>query len=1005
MTTLTKTIFLGCIACLLSGSLTLTQLHAAQTINASRTFYCSWDQSLKPDLAAGAVSISGPENMVDSSRGKVLRITDQPISYMPNGNFTREHGSLSLWFKLDPESAFKRQAIFSATNFRFQIYRDKNQVFFMTGAKLPGENFKWDYTLLLRNKNVPVDRWTHLAMTWDQKTGNKAVYLNGKLAGQTQTPIFEAGPGGQSMKIGDGAPGLYDDLNIWSTVLTSQQINDVYTQGVSKPQPAQQTQTHVGWRIEPQLAYLNYSDSIIAPGQSITIKIPFINQTQHAQTMTARLNVLDTWEKQVLPSSEIQLSLQPNEKQVISKTFTLDQLGCYKLRITDPQNEDCLKEVTSFACLPEGSPPVHPFFGAHVNATQNMPEMARRIGYAQNRVHNMTQFTWWVRLEPERGQWQIDKQKQTYDRYNDLGFEHFGQWFGSPYWAVTLPDGKHPTPRKPNSYPAGWAPTDEQAVRDYVTRTIEAFPQIKQWEMWNEPYVSMFWQGSPDQYFQLCRIMYQQAKRIRPDLQVFSQLPYDSPWLDRVLELGILDYCDGIAYHRYYKGSEHPQAVAIPVKKLRKRLADFGKADMPLINSESGVTGTTFLRGLKIPEYSPEILQTKFQFREAASMMVQSNIVLMSQGVKARYHYFHQPVNIKKGRAYPNYTTCEITRSPLPMAISNAILVWQLDGGRVKQTLSPIEGLRVYFSKRNDGKTLAIAWCEDQAKITLSVTPDQALNMMGNPLENKAKISISDEPVYLIYDQPIQTVANQFTKNNILITSKPSYAQQTSDDVVVAPLAPMPDFQVATEIGSSRLHPVDLSNFVNMATADPIQGDGKGGWTDEGPNNDARMITPGKHTWFGVPFVMPGKTINDPSVITLKGMTFNSGPTSVGPIPINQQRVRGLFFAHAANWMAGKINEVPVIYTVQYEDATSVEIPMRGGREINNWWFRPTEDEDSRSIQFVHPDPITRKSPARYLRVVYWENPNTNSPIKSISLRCNDEKKTYVLCGITVAKW
>ncbi|MAX24539.1 MAG: hypothetical protein CMJ19_08540, partial [Phycisphaeraceae bacterium] len=75
------------------------------------------------------------------------------------------------------------------------------------------------------------------------------------------------------------------------------------------------------------------------------------------------------------------------------------------------------------------------------------------------------------------------------------------------------------------------------------------------------------------------------------------------------------------------------------------------------------------------------------------------------------------------------------------------------------------------------------------------------------------------------------------------------------------------------------------------------------------------------------------------------------------------------------------------------------------GREINNWWFRPTEDEDSRSIQFVHPDPITRKSPARYLRVVYWENPNTNSPIKSISLRCNDEKKTYVLCGITVAKW
>ncbi|MFG0248183.1 MAG: LamG-like jellyroll fold domain-containing protein [Phycisphaeraceae bacterium JB051] len=1006
MTSLTKTIYFALLASLLLGFSILSQLQAAQTNNAPRTFYCSWDNSLQPDIAAGAVSFTGQESIVDSSRGKVLQITDKPISYMPNGNFTRDQGSMSLWFKLAPDAASKRQAIFSATNFRFQIYRDKNQVFFMTGAKLPGKNFKWDYSLLLRNKHIPVDQWIHLAMTWDMTTGKKAVYLNGKLAGQTQTPFMEAGHGGQSMKIGDGAAGLYDELNIWSTVLTAEQINEVYTQGAPKPQAIKPRDDNpVGWRIEPQLAYLNYSDSIIAPGQSITINLPFINQTQSPQTMTARLTVLDTWEKQVLPSDEISLTLQPNEKQIVSKTITLDQLGCYKLRITDVQNQACLKEVTSFACLPQGNPPAHPFFGAHVNATQNMPEMARRIGYAKNRVHNMTQFTWWVRLEPERGQWQIDKQKQTYDRYNDLGFEHYGQWFGSPYWAVTLPDGNHPTPRKANSYPAGWAPTDEQAIRDYVTRTIQAFPRIKQWEMWNEPYVSMFWQGSPDQYFQLCRIMYQQAKQVRPDLQVYAQLPYDSPWLDRVLELGLLDYCDGIAYHRYYKGSEHPQAIAMPVNKLRKRLADFGKADLPLINSESGVTGTTFLRGLHIPEFSPEILQTEFQFREAASMMVQSNIVLMSLDVKARYHYFHQPVNIRKGRAYPNYTTCEITRSPLPMAISNAILVWQLDGGNIQQTLSPVNGLRVYLAKRNDGKTLAIVWCEDQAKINLTANAQQALNMMGNPLENKDKITIADEPVYLIFDQTANAVASQFTKNNIQIIAKPIYAQQTSDDVVVAPLPPMPDFQVATEIGLSRLHPVDLSNFVNMSTADPIQGDGKGGWTDEGPNNDASMITPGKHTWFGVPFIMPGKTINDPSVITLKGMTFNSGPISVGPIPVNQERVRGLFFAHAANWMSGKVNEVPVIYTVTYEDGSTVEIPMRGGREINNWWFKPTEDEDSRSIQFVHPDPITRKSPARYLRVVYWENPKTNKPIKSISLRCNDQKKTYVLCGITVAKW
>jgi hypothetical protein len=134
-------------------------------------------------------------------------------------------------------------------------------------------------------------------------------------------------------------------------------------------------------------------------------------------------------------------------------------------------------------------------------------------------------------------------------------------------------------------------------------------------------------------------------------------------------------------------------------------------------------------------------------------------------------------------------------------------------------------------------------------------------------------------------------------------------------------------------------------------------------------------------------------------------MTFNSGPMSVGPIPIRQERVRGLFFAHAANWMSGKITEIPVIYTVEYQDGSTVEIPMRGGREINNWWFLPTDDEDCRSVQFVHPDPITRKSPARYLRIAYWANPKIDVPIKNISLRCHDDHKTYVLCGMTVAKW
>lgn len=979
--------------------------HAQSDLTHGRTFYCSWDHALKPDIAAGTESWTGDYTPADGHQANALKITDKPVNYMPNGNFSRDQGTLTLWFKLDAQSKSDRMAIISATNFRFQIYRSKNQVFFMTGTQLPGSDFKWDYSLLLHNRDVPADKWMHLALTWDKQTGDKAVYLNGKLAGKTQTKLFETGPGGQSLRIGEDAPGLYDELNIWSSVLFDEQIQQIYNQHSPAVEKTSNTQSST-WRIEPKLANFNYADSIVAPGQAISINIPFVNNTTLAQEMTAQLQVLDIWEKPVGQPEIITLSLQANEKTTINRSYTMAKLGCYKLRVTDVNTPTLLREVTSFACLPQGTPPDHSFFGAHVNATQYMPEMARRLGFSHNRVHNMTQFTWWVRLEPEPGQWDMKhNNRETYQRYLDLGFTHYGQWFGAPHWAVDLADGTHPTARQPMAYPAGWAPNNEQAIRDYVTQTLHDFPKIKQWEMWNEPYVSMFWQGSPDQYFALCRIMYQQAKSIRPDLEVYAQLPYDSPWLDRVLELGILDYCDGIAYHRYYNATEHPQTVAVPVNKLRARLKTFGKENIPLINSESGVTGTTFLRGLDIPEYSPEQLKIDFKFRQAAGMMVQCNAVLMSLGVKARYHYFHQPVNIQKGRAYPNYTTCDITRSPIPMAVSNAIMVWQLDGGTFKQSLNPVDGLRVYLFERKDGKTLAIAWCEDTAQISLSQPTGQMLDMMGNPLENKGKMSIAQEPVYLIVDQPVAAVAQMFAREQLTTLVAPKVEISDQDNHGVAPLPPMPDFQVATEMGPSRLHPVDLGQFVNMSLADPIQGDGKGGWTDEGPNNDARMMTPGRHTWFGVPFVMPGKSNIDPSVITMHGMTFQNGPQNVGPIPVNLAKVRGLFFAHAANWMSGKITENPVRYTINYQDGSQVQLPMRGGREINNWWFTPDENEDARSVQFIHPDPITRKSPARYLRVSYWENPKTSVPITSITIQTVDPKMTYVLCGITAAQW
>ena len=74
--------------------------------------------------------------------------------------------------------------------------------FFQTGAQPPHEDFRHDYGLTLPLDSFPPGKWTHVALTWDRQTGNKAVYLNGTLAAHNNTRLIPSGPGCERLRIG-----------------------------------------------------------------------------------------------------------------------------------------------------------------------------------------------------------------------------------------------------------------------------------------------------------------------------------------------------------------------------------------------------------------------------------------------------------------------------------------------------------------------------------------------------------------------------------------------------------------------------------------------------------------------------------------------------------------------------------------------------------------------------------------------------------------------------------
>ena len=111
---------------------------------------------------------------------------------------------------------------------------------------------------------------------------------------------------------------------------------------------------------------------------------------------------------------------------------------------------------------------------------------------------------------------------------------------------------------------------------------------------------------------------------------------------------------------------------------------------------------------------------------------------------------------------------------------------------------------------------------------------------------------------------------------------------------------------------------IDLSKVANRALADEMDNDGKGGWTDQGPDADMRELKPGEQSFGGVPFTVlsPPK-----SVVVLKSVNGAKGdlPARV-TIPVALQ-ADDLFFLHAAAWFSDGSQFKYVVHYADGKDA------------------------------------------------------------------------------------
>ena len=132
---------------------------------------------------------------------------------------------------------------------------------------------------------------------------------------------------------------------------------------------------------------------------------------------------------------------------------------------------------------------------------------------------------------------------------------------------------------------------------------------------------------------------------------------------------------------------------------------------------------------------------------------------------------------------------------------------------------------------------------------------------------------------------------------------------------------------------------LDLRPAANMGYVDEVAGDGKGGWSDQGPENDARGFRRDTKNYLygGVPFgpLDPAKN-GGRSCIVLKGGNFSSGPESA-TVSGGKAGGKYLYLLHTLTWAGGGQGVVGSVEVTGVNGYTQV-LTVRESTDVGNWW-------------------------------------------------------------------
>ena len=713
----------------------------------------------KPDVSIGAAYLGKGR-----TGGGVNVIGSASVVVSALGNFHRPRGSIAFWHRPNWTPTADTQShrmILRQSNFQLTWYGPKQIMFFMTGKTQPGKGYRWDYSVATTEPRAwKAGEWRHVAFTWDSASGHKQIYLDGRLAKQGATEWLRPDDCRvhETIALGsESAQGAYDEWAIWDRVLPAEAIAFL----AQEPEQAAhalsacrmpESQSKPPVRFDLVVAS-RPEETIAEPGEPAKVTTVAHNQTGAPMRLELRLSVIDAFGKSHGQWTH-PLALDAKAKAALTLTPSARTTGAFKVRADfDWQGQPFRRDLGGFSVWPRArcQPRQDSFFGNHVNSWFGgaFVRQAERLGLSWQRDHNMLQATWMMRAWPDPGEptWTYSEQVDAYRR---AGMSVLGQFFAIPDWAHISPPVQK---RAKGSYPRGARPRPEPFERYVLMTTRRYRDYVRVWEVWNEPEVSLFWKGTPEQFGALAERACRVAKLADPSCTVIVggfTGAWGRDWYERAGSTGAFTHADGISYHGYAPDLAGMRRKHDLFAGLAEQFAPKGKAT-ELWDSEWGVQDTTFYVDADMPGLPARRLLPAASYLEGAARVVRADAMAMGLGVKRSFYYLH---NQSQGPgAYQNGSAIETTRAPRPKLMARVALEWFARGAKPAKLVEG-RGLAALVLAKDGAESLAVMWLnEDREALLPGPWPadTRVLDLFGNPIPLRAGdgLRLSAIPVYV----------------------------------------------------------------------------------------------------------------------------------------------------------------------------------------------------------------------------------------------------------------